>query len=247
MLPASGEASPDQRKRLDVTVRKALEAQPGVKVQPQKVTGEQLSMFIDLNAEVCDNDDLVCLSKFGILAEVESIVIIEAAGQRTLDVKLVLVNVEKGSVVRTIAGEARADDAPTVVALVARLFQKEEVVRIIDTAPTDQKPRVIDDAPPPDIERGDGVDESKLNDLQFAGVTVASVGGGIAALGLLGALSCEAIFWTGTGPAKTRADVVAPLGSVLWVVGVVGGLGAAAGGGLYLAGAPPTDDEPRRR
>jgi len=243
MLPASGAASPEARGRLDAAVRKALGGIADIKVQPAKVTGEQLSMFIDLNAEVCDNDDLICLSKLGILAEVDLLLIVEASGQRTLEVELTLVNVERSAVVRTVDGEVRVDDQPNITALVERVFQKAEVPTIVDvTTPT--KPVTSTDTEAPVIERGDGVDETKLNGTQFAGVTLASIGGGLAGLGLLGALSCEAIFWTGTGAAQTREDVIAPLGSALWIATIVGGVAAASGGALYLAGAP--EGEARR-
>jgi hypothetical protein len=46
------------------------------------------------------------------------------------------------------------------------------------------------------------------------------------------------VFWTGSGPAETRRDVVAPAGAALWVLGIVGAVAAGVGGGLYWYGRP---------
>jgi len=62
-------------------------------------------------------------------------------------------------------------------------------------------------------------------------------------IGLLGALGCEALYWTGTGSKEVREEIVAPLGAALWIGTIVGVVAAGAGGALYLAG---TSDETKR-
>ncbi len=237
LLPTSGAASIDDRAQLDVAIRKALAKLPELKVQATKETGAAMSTLIDLNGEICENEDVGCLSKLGILADVETLIITEATGKRTLQVKLVIIDVENGTLRRTIEGEVRQGDNGDADALVDRAFKgQDSVVRIVDATPT--KPKV-DPTPPTFIAGGDGpIDETKLTDMQFAGATIAGVGGGLAGLGVLGGLTCEAIFWTGTGPAATRKNVVAPLGSALWVGAIVGAVAAGVGGAVFLAGAP---------
>lgn len=238
LLPTSGSANIDSRSRLDVALRKALgRTFPGLVVQSAKETGVAMSTLIDLNGEVCENEDAACLSKLGILADVTTIVIVEASGKKTLEVDITVIDVEGAVVKRTAEGEVRLTEAGDADTLVRRAFGAvSEVPRIIDTAPTT---KTTTTEPAPTLPTGEGpIDESELTDLQFAGATVGGIGGGVAVLGLLGALTCEAIFWTGTGPAATRKDVIAPLGSVLWIGAIVGAVAAGVGGGLYLAGSP---------
>lgn len=244
LLPTSGSANIESRSRLDVALRKALgRTFPGLLVQSAKETGVAMSTLIDLNGEVCENEDAACLSKLGILADVTTIVVIEASGKKTLEVDITVIDVEGAVVKRTAEGEVRLTEAGDADALVRRAFGAvSEVPRIIDTGPTTPKttPKTTTEpAPAPTLPTGEGpIDESELTDLQFAGATVGGIGGGVAVLGLLGALTCEAIFWTGTGPAATRKDVIAPLGSGLWIGAIVGAVAAGVGGGLYLAGSP---------
>lgn len=240
MLPTSGSADPDSRGRLDVAIRKALASHSDLKVQSAKETGGHMSTLIDLNGEVCENEDTACLSKLGILADVNTLMVVEADGKKTLEVKLILINVERGSITRTIDGTVRVGESGDVTALIDRALKGDsEVPRILDTTTTTTTSSLDD--PPPVIPGGDGpIDETKLTGLQFAGASIAGVGGGLGAIGLLGALGCEAIFWTGTGPADTRKNIIAPLGAAMWVGAIVGTAAAALGGGLYLAGAPDT-------
>lgn len=237
LLPTSGSAAIDDRAQLDVAIRKALAKLPEFTVQPAKDTGAAMSTLIDLNGEVCENEDVACLAKLCILADVQTLIVTEASGKRTLEVKLTIIDVEDGKLRRTVEGDVRQGDNGDAEALLERAFKgQDSVVRIIDKTP--QKPKETDDGPT-FIAGGDGpIDETKLTDMQFAGATIAGVGGGLSGLGLLGALTCEAIFWTGTGPAATRKNVVAPLGSALWVGAAVGAVAAGVGGGVFLAGAP---------
>lgn len=239
-LPTSGGADVDSRSRLDVQLRKAMaKAWPDVTVQPAKETGAAMSTLIDLNGEICENEDVACLSKLGILADVNTLVVVEASGKKTLAVDVTLIDVEAGTVKRQVEGDVVLGNAGSAEALVRNVFGAAEVPRIIETTPTTPTTATT---PTPELPRGEGpIDETKLTDLQFAGASVAAVGGGVGVLGLLGALACEAVFWTGTGSKEVRKEIVAPLGSVLWIGTVVGAVAAGAGGALYLAGSPEED------
>lgn len=241
MLPTSGSADRDVRGRLDVAIRKALASHTELEVQGAKQTGGHMSTLIDLNGEVCENEDTACLAKLGILADVSTLLVVDAAGKRTLEVKLILINVETGTVTRTIDGTVRVGEAGDVQALIDRVLSSaSDVPGILDTSATTGATSSLD-APPPVIPGGQGpIDETKLTDLQFAGAAVAGVGGGLAVGGVLGGLACEALFWNGVGSAATRKDIVAPLGAAMWVGAIVGVAASALGGGLFLAGSPAT-------
>jgi hypothetical protein len=187
--------------------------------------------FLAEQGTICLPADLPCLQKLAILCDVQVLLIAESTGERELDVTLTVLNAEDAAVLRAVKGVVNlATDSAKK--LTARALHGEEE----GAPPPPPPPR-----DPIKVKPGDPVDETQLNDLQLAGAATAAVGGGLGALSLLGALSCEAIFWTGIGSKDTRKDIVAPLGGVLWIASIVGGLVAGAGGGLYLAGAPPEE------
>ena len=240
LLPTSVSAPKEQRTRLDAALRRAVVTDGGFVVQSAKDTGEQIA-FMAEQGTICTSTDIPCLQKLGILCDVQMLLVAEATGDRELDVTLTLLNAEDALVVRTVKGSVNlATDAAKKLADKA-LHGGDDVD--VDVAPPPRDPSTLAQDPttkPPD---GQPVDETQLNDLQFGGVATAAVGGGLGALSLLGALGCEAIFWTGTGTADTRRNVIAPTGAVLWVATIVGAATAGVGGAVYLAGAPPTEDK----
>ena len=138
MLPTSGSADRDVRGRLDVAIRKALASHTELKVQGAKQTGGHMSTLIDLNGEVCENEDTACLAKLGILADVSTLLVVEAAGKRTLEVKLILINVETGTVTRTV----RVGEAGDVQALIDRVLSSASDVPASSTpAPPPARPQ----------------------------------------------------------------------------------------------------------
>ncbi len=240
VLPTSGSADTDTRARLDVAIRKALAKEKVlVTLQSAKDTGTHVSSMAELGV-VCDNDDIPCLQKLGIVAGVSRLLVVEASGKRTLEVKVTSINVDEGSVLRTTSATISLSEAGDINDLVQRVLKGEPTVPgILDTTddPAATKPASALDEPTPVVVSA-GSDETEPGGLRFAGAVTAGIGGGIGVIGLLGALSCEALYWTGTGPAATRRDVIAPLGAVMWVVSGVGVVAAGIGGALFFAGAP---------
>lgn len=235
LLPAAGSAPKEQRTKLDAALRKALINDGGYVVQAAKDTGEQIA-FMAEQGTICIDSDIPCLQKLGILCDVQLLLIPEAGGERELEVTLTLLNAEDANIVRTVKGNINlATDAAKK--LTDRALHGGDDPS--EPPPVQRDPLEKDPGPGP----AEPVDETKLNDTQFAGVATAAVGGGLGGLALLGALGCEAIFWTGTGTADTRRDVIAPMGAVLWIATVVGVATAGAGGAVYLAGAPATEDK----
>jgi len=239
ILPTSGSADTDSRARLDVALRKALNKESSlVKLQSAKDTGGHLSSMAELGV-ICDNTDVACLQKLGIVAGVSRLLVVEASGKRTLDVSITFINVDEGKVIRQTTGSIVPGEAEDSAELIGRVLNGEPAIPgILDTT-TEPAPTSALDTPTAAPVVIDGpVDETALNTTQFAGAVTAGIGGGIGVIGLLGALTSEAVFWTGTGPAATRRDVVAPLGSVMWIVTAVGVVAAAVGGIVFVAGAP---------
>lgn len=237
VLPTSGSADTDSRARLDVALRKALNKESSlVKLQSAKDTGGHLSSMAELGV-ICDNADVPCLQKLGIVAGVSRLLVVEASGKRTLDVSITFINVDEGKVIRQTTGSVVSGEAEDSAELIGRVLNGEPAIPgILDTEPAATSAL---DAPTAATVVVDGpVDETALNTTQFAGAVTAGIGGGVGVIGLLGALTSEAVFWTGTGPAATRRDVVAPLGSVMWIVSAVGVVAAAVGGIVFVAGAP---------
>lgn len=247
LLPTSGTADTDTRARLDVAIRKALAKEKVlVTLQSAKDTGTHVSSMAELGV-VCDNEDVPCLQKLGIVAGVSRLLVVEASGKRSLDVKVTTINVDEGTVLRTTTASISLSEAGDISELVQRVVNGEPTVPgILDTTddPTASKPGSALDEPTPVVVAAGG-DETELGGLQLAGAITAGIGGGIGVIGLLGALSCEALYWTGTGPAATRRDVIAPLGAVMWVVTGVGVVAAGVGGGLFFAGAPASTPQTR--
>jgi hypothetical protein len=243
VLPTSGRADAESRARLDAELRRAFTAaRETLTLQPARDTAEAFSTFIALNGERCADDDGPCWSKLGILADVDTVVVLEASRQKgALAVTCVVVDVAAGAVTQTIARDVVLGDTTSVEALVSRVLTPPSVPRLLDaaTSPRTTAPSTSTSTPPPTVPRGPGpVDETTLTSLQLAGVIVGGSGGALAVLGALGALSCEALFWTGTGTKELRGDVVAPLGAALWVGALIGVVAGGAGLGLWLAGSP---------
>ncbi len=238
LVTASDHVDADTRSRLDAQVRRAFAVvRPALTLQPARDTATAMSTFIELNSERCEHDDGACWSKLGIIADVDTLIVLEASGRKkSLEVRCVVVDVAAGAVSQMFQEDVTLGDAASTEALIARALEQPAAPRLIDaTAPHAPTPP----PPPPTVPRGPGpLDETALTELQLAGVIVGGSGGALAVLGTLGALSCEAIYWTGTGTKELRGDVVAPLGAALWVGALIGVVTGGAGLGLWLAGTP---------
>ena len=261
VLPTSGSADADSRARLDVALRKALNKETALfKLQAAKDTGGHLSSMAELGV-ICDNTDIPCLQKLGIVAGVSRLLVVEASGKRALDVSITYINVDEGKVIRQTTGSVVLVEAKDSAEIITRVLNGEPAIPgILDTTteatsptspspatttPTASRARVseaiptsLDTTTAPVVAVDGPVDETALNPTQFAGAVTAGTGGGVAVIGLLGALTSEAIFWTGTGPAVTRRDVIAPLGAVMWIASAVGVVAAAVGVVVVVVGSP---------
>ena len=235
LLPATGDGPREQRLKLDTAIRKAAGADGGYTLLTAAEIEDQITYMAE-QGTICTSTDISCLRHLGILCGAGFLLVPDAQGTGELQVSLVLLGVEDSvGVVRKVEGAINLATG-SVKALTQRALRGGDDPNAAAGELGGRDPRPDDLA----LKKSNlnAFDETRLNDLQFTGAAVASVGSILGALSLLGALGCEAIFWTGTGSADARKDVVAPLGAVLWVATMVGGAAAATGGGILLAGAP---------
>jgi hypothetical protein len=241
LLPSTGAAAAEQRRALDTALRKALQGEDDLDLQSAAETAEQIAMMAELGSS-CSADDRDCLQKLGIIASVDRLLVVEARGKRTLQVKLTLLDVGDGAVLHTAEGMLVPADDGDVAALVGRLFGRGAGDDDDGQAapPTTPVPRYA--SPPAALDQA--VDESALRGGALAGAITAGVGGGIGGLALLGALIGEGLLATDTGDRETRAGAILPTTQALWVVTLVGAATAGVGAGLLLLGpgAPAPDD-----
>jgi hypothetical protein len=230
VLPSAGPAGAEARRGLDAALRKAVVADGEFDVLSVAETADHVATMAEFGA-VCAASDTACLQKLGILASVDLLLVPEARGKRALEVKVTLLDVGDGKVVRGATGNLVPSDAADVEALVQRALHGSGAGEEHDGA------RTSTSTPPRALEVADGVDETELKGMQLAGAVTAGVGGGLGVVALLGALTGEALLAAGTGPKELRRTVL-PLAQVLWVVTVTGAAAAGVGAGLFVAGAP---------
>jgi len=233
LFPTGGSASAEQRTALDAALRKALEADDDVTLLSASETAGNVKFMAEGGA-LCTPSDLGCLQKFGLIATVDRLVVAEARGRRTLDVTLSVVDVASGEIVHSADAALTPRDAAAVAALVRRALHGDDGDKPHVSATTTEPSTT----PPPAELDGPVVDETELHGLQLAGAWTAGIGGGVGALGLLGALGGEAVFWTGSGTKEVRGGIVRPFSQAMWFVAIAGAAAAGAGAGLYFAGPP---------
>ena len=235
LLPAQGVAEERQRKVIDKAIRSALIAEDSLAVQPAATTRGHIKSTAELGLS-CGPSDVMCLQKLGIVAEVEQVLVPEldeAGADGRLPVRLLLVDVGSGELIRAVEGSWAPRDEQALRALVGRVLYGDPEVQTPALPPTPEAmtSSSSDLAPP-----------RAPSTLATQGFAAAAVGGGIAVIGFAGAVTCEALFWSGTGSANTRRDVVAPLGAVFWVTSATGLLASGVGGLLWYVGGVPAED-----
>jgi hypothetical protein len=226
VFPTSGPAGAEPRAALDAALRKAVGNDSRFALLSAQQTLDNIAFLSD-GGPPCAADDVECLQKFGLVAGVDVVLVAHARGRKMLEVTLRLVDASHGRVLTTVEGTLLPRDVGAVRALVDRALDHAQggvdPSSPSTTTPTEGEPAIGDVG-------GDGTAE-KANP-HVAGFWLLGVGGGLGALGLFGALGGEALFWTGTGSAAWRRDVVLPATQVLWGVALVGAVAAGAGGGF---------------
>jgi hypothetical protein len=220
VLTSVGSADEGVRRELDEVIRRALLAEPSLELLSPAETTSQLMSLAEMGL-VCLPEDVPCFVKLGIVANVSWVlvpVVDGAAG--AVEVQIDLVDVAAGQRARSVRSRLARGDEEAVAVLVRRALGREAA------AEPDPPPNpAVPTAPP-------------------LGALVAGAGGAVLGLSLAGAVLCDLIYTNtlAVADARTRRDVVQPLGLGLWLTTALGA--ATVGAGAYLLVNPPDDGPP---
>jgi hypothetical protein len=235
LLPAVGDAPEGERKSIDGALRAAFKTADGVQLQAPSDTKRHLLSLAEMGL-VCVPEDVPCLSKLGIAADV-ALVMVPVAGastgsSKTVSLTIAVVDVASSALLRTAKGTLSPTDDDKLRALVAEALGKKppDPKPPDDPHPPDHPPDVPPDVPPdppphdPPPDTGAGPSASTI------GFIVAGVGGALGGVGLIGAVACEAIYrdLVGDFDPNTRSAVINP-GRALWITTGIGAVALASG------------------
>ena len=223
LLSAVGEAGEGQKRGVDLALRGALEKEEGLALLSDAETREQLSSLADLGL-ICLPEDTPCFVKLGMAAGVDLVLVpVVSEGGKGLNVEVRAVDV-------ATSGEARK--------VAATLHEGEKSV--LQRLALQALGRIPADPPPPPAE-GEGEGEPPpTGGGPPLGVIVTGVGGALTGLGLAGALVCDLIYGNTipVASAKTRRELIQPLGAAMWISSAIG-LGVLGSGVALILTTPP--------
>jgi hypothetical protein len=219
LLPAVGSGKEMFGREVDAALRQALVDEPSVEVLPSVETRQHVNALAEMGL-ICLPEDIGCLAKLGIAAEVALVLVpvVERAGGGRIAVEIGAVDVGTAMRTRLVRADVVAGDAAALRSLVRQALGVE--------APQ-QGPKEADPPPPDPPPR----EQEKPLPL---GLVVGAVGGAVGALAIAGAVVCDLIY-TDTidvADAATRKNVIQPAGAALWIAGVAGL--AVLGSGVVL-------------
>ena len=232
LLPSVGTAKEEQRRDLDGLLRQALLDDDHVELLSPVETREHLMSLAEMGL-VCLPEDVACLVKLGIIANVAVVLVPvgnKAASGKDIDVELSVIDVAASRSLRTVSAHFAADDLAEAKALVAKaLVIEPKKIKAPDDHNSGPPPATATQKPLP------------------TGVLVTGVSGAVAVLALTGAVTCDLIYSDALKgvDAKTRQNLVQPVGATLWVTTVLAAAGVGAG--VYLMATAPPDDAPADR
>jgi hypothetical protein len=243
LLPAFGPADDASRRELNKRLREVLNDNGDVKLLPQDTTDSLLRDSRSMGL-VCKQDDAACISKLGLLAEAQIVLVPVARGRRSLQVDLSHWDVDSGQKKFTNTMELMAGDRDMVEVLVDRAFGRGAEQKPVGTAVgsgTEQKEQKTGPCPPGAAgcisdERGvDDVDEGSASVVPWIGLGAAGVGGAVLVGSVIGASVCEVMALTADKNSDPQQRInIATAGAVLWVSAIVSGVITAGGGALWF-------------
>jgi hypothetical protein len=241
LLPSVGGVPESERKAVDGALRKALNAVDGVRLQSAADTKRHVLSMAELGL-VCLPDDIPCLAKIGLAADVALVLVpvVEPARSGALDVAIGVIDVAKTTSVRTARADVdleEADARDNLEALVDKALGRTGKPDVDPEPNPDPKPHPDPDPTPPVVEEAG-------SPMATAGFAIAGIGGAVLGVGLLGATFCELAYAgiIGGFDAKTRADAIRPAGIGLWITGAIGAVALGSGLVLALVAGAPEDE-----
>ena len=231
LLSAVGEAGEGQKRGVDLALRGALEKEEGLALLSDAETREQLSSLADLGL-ICLPEDTPCFVKLGMAAGVDLVLVpVVSEGGKGLNVEVRAVDVATSGEARKVAATLHEGEKSVLQRL---------ALQALGRIPADHTP------PPAEGEaEGEGECEGEGEPPPTGGgpplgVIVTGVGGALTGLGLAGALVCDLIYGNTipVASAKTRRELIQPLGAAMWISSAIG-LGVLGSGVALILTTPP--------
>ena len=241
ILPSVGGAKEDARRELDGALRGALNDEDTVDLLSPPETRDHVMSLAEMGL-VCLPEDVACLVKLGIVANVSLVLVPVAekgAGDK-LEVEIAAIDVTTSQRARAVKAKVAPTDERAVAALIHRALGLPEreppPPRPPPHPPEPDKPPP--DKPPPDKPPPDDPPAGAAK-APPVGVIVTGVAGALAGLALAGALTCDLIYadTLKVADAATRKNLVQPLGATLWATTALAAAGLGAG--IYLIATTP--------
>ncbi len=256
VLPSVGTASEGVRRDVDSALRGALLDIESIDLLSPVETRRHLVSLAEMGL-VCLPDDVTCLVKLGLAANVSFVLVPEAtpADDDMVDVEIGVIDVSEAQRARTVTAHLSTGDAAAAVSLVHRALgldapapadpAKDPPDRVVPDDTVDHKTPPVDDdgrAHPTldDTDDGAGAAPAEGKPLAPAAV-VTGVAAAVGVIALGGAVTCD-LLYSDTLPladAKTRKDIIQPVGAGLWVTTAFALAGVGAG--AYLLITTPDD------
>jgi hypothetical protein len=251
LLPAVGSATDDARHVLDGSLRQALLDEQTVDLMSPVDTRKHLNELAEMSSMVCIPEDTTCLVKLGATAGMTYVLVPVAdapKGQKELDVEIGVIDVANAQRVRAVKAHFASDDSAQAAALVRKALALPDkgastsgttasngTTTSNGSTTSSNGSTSSNGTTPPPPETGGGITASP-------GVIVAAVSGSVAALALVGAVSCDLVYADilKVADARARKDIVQPAGAALWVTTTLALVGTGVGVGL-LVGATPSE------
>jgi hypothetical protein len=240
LLPSVGPAGEDDRRDVDTALRRALGSVDDLDLLSPVATRDNLMSLAEMGL-VCLPEDVPCLVKLGIVADVAWVLVPEVGkpsgtgASRTVEIEIGVIDVAAGKRARAVDGTVALSDGDAVGALARRAMALPEKPddKPDDKLPDDKLPddKLPDDKLPPDDPPDAAAGPS-------AGVLLAGIGGVVAGVSLVGAIVSDLVFLNVIAADKDTRQNMVPVGAILWGTTAIGAITAGIGAVMLAEEAP---------
>jgi hypothetical protein len=236
LLPSVGPAGEDDRRDVDAALRRALGEVDSLDLLSPVATRDNLMSLAEMGL-VCLPEDVACLVKLGIVADVAWVLVpeVEKASStgvdRTIQIEIGVIDVASGKRARIVDGKVALSDAGAMGALARRAMALQND----DKPPPDDPPP---DDPPPDDPPPDDPPPDEPAAGPSPGLLLAGIGGVVAGVSLVGAIVSDLVFLNVIAANKETRETMVPVGAVLWGTTVIGAITAGVGAYMLSEEAP---------
>ena len=226
LLPSVGTASDDKRRDVDGAFRQALLDADELDLQSPVETRGHLMGLAEMGL-VCLPEDVACLVKLGIVANVAWVLVpvVDEPDAGALPIEISAIDVAKGNRARVVDATVPVSDDDAIGAVALRALGLQPAL------PPELPPDPPPDLPPDPPGEGEGEGEPTEEGLS-PGVLVTGIGGAVAGVALVSAVISDLVFFNVIAANKETRESIQPFGVAMWGVTALGL--AATGVGIYL-------------